>query len=253
MFESEQNDYTKEKYLPQDIRYVHVSGPDYSDGADRTALLVMTLGWHRWCTSNWQDVYYRAWRIKSTYPAPKLLIDGSEWAFRAHEPEIKGSVGFNDVLIEYTIAGSGHSREEVRHYRISPDDKVTRIDPLALGPFDFLEEWRLRSWETSAMWTEPSSRQKLEPLHQRLQPEVGLEPYMPTTHCSDRPDLWQVVIDLGDRSRVGEPLPAFFLVRWKPPFRFTMVDASDHRWPACDELDPQADEPRTLFPSQDWR
>ncbi len=247
----EQSDYAEKKYLPQGYRGVYISPPNYAQGADRSERLVLTLGRHDWCTSSWQDVYYRVWRIKSSYPTPKLLIDGPvEWAFGAREPEIKGSVGFNDVLIEYTIAGGFHSREEVRHYRVGPDDKVTRIDPLALRPTDFVEEWGLRSWATSSTWTQPSSRQKLAAAYERLKSRSGERDYGPTTHCSDRPDLWQVNLTSGFET-AGTSM--YFLVRWRPPYRFTMVDASDHRWPACDELDPRADELRTLFPSQDWR
>jgi hypothetical protein len=32
-----------------------------------------------------------------------------------------------------------------------------------------------------------------------------------------------------------------------------MVEVSDHKSPACTEKDPQADEPRTLFPVQEWQ
>ena len=243
VWENEQNDYAGKKYLPQQLMGVYVSPPNYDSGADPSERLVLTLGWHDWCTSSWQDVYYRVWRIKSSLTQPKLLINESEWSFLAREPPIKGSVGFNDVLVEYTVPGRDHSREEIRHYRIGPEDKVTRVDPLALSPFDFVEEWRIRPWAASLAWTESSVREKLVPVHKRLGSELLLRPYMATTHCTDRPDLWQVSADAS----------TYFLVRWKPPYRFTMVDVSDHRWKACDELDPHADEFRTLFPDQDWR
>jgi hypothetical protein len=39
----------------------------------------------------------------------------------------------------------------------------------------------------------------------------------------------------------------YFLVRWRPPYHFTMVEVSGHPKPACTEEDREADEPRTLF------
>ena len=63
----------------------------------------------------------------------------------------------------------------------------------------------------------------------------------PTMHCPKTPDLWQVGIDFGEHSR-------YFLVRWRPPYNFTMVQMSDHPSPVCTEKDRAADEPRTLFP-----
>jgi hypothetical protein len=71
----------------------------------------------------------------------------------------------------------------------------------------------------------------------------------PTMHCPTTPDLWQVGIDLGD-----PPQSLYFLVRWRPPYQFTMVNVSDHPSPDCTEPDRQLDEERrTMFPVQEWR
>jgi hypothetical protein len=72
-----------------------------------------------------------------------------------------------------------------------------------------------------------------------------LLPYDSTRHCQQHPDLWQVNIGAGDPQS-----DVYFLVRWRPPYRFTMVSVSAHLWPDCIEKDPAADETRTLFPIQ---
>jgi len=54
--------------------------------------------------------------------------------------------------------------------------------------------------------------------------------------------LWQVGFDFEKAQ--------YFLIRWRPPYHFTMVDVSEHPWPDCAEEDREADEPRTLFPAQ---
>src|SRR5260221_4888691 len=46
----------------------------------------------------------------------------------------------------------------------------------------------------------------------------------------------------------AEPKSTYFLVRWRPPCRFTLVDLCDHPSPACSEKDHKADDDRTLFP-----
>jgi len=75
-------------------------------------------------------------------------------------------------------------------------------------------------------------------------------------HCPPTPDLWQVGVDFSDPpTPIGaKPKGTYFLVRWRPPYKFTMVDVSDHPSPACTEEDRAADdEYRTLFPVQEWR
>ena len=51
---------------------------------------------------------------------------------------------------------------------------------------------------------------------------------------------------------VTEPR-AYFLVRWRPPYHFSMMDIFAKPWPACNEEDREADEWRALFSTQEWR
>jgi len=71
-----------------------------------------------------------------------------------------------------------------------------------------------------------------------------------TLHCTDSADLWQVAFNPSDKKRGT----IYFLIRWLPPYRFTMVRVSDQASPTCTEKDPAADDEfRTLFPVQDSR
>jgi hypothetical protein len=90
--------------------------------------------------------------------------------------------------------------------------------------------------------------------HTKLHKEdVSGEFLYPTMHCPATPDLWQVGVDFGDRpTPIGAPPKGtYFLVRWRPPYEFTMVQVSDSPSPACSDEDRKADdEPLTLFPRQ---
>lgn len=242
IWETEQNTYTKEGYAVQYIRAVLVS-PPFNEGSPH----VLTLGTEPWCSSNWHDVYVRLWNV-SPSGEPKLLLDKSEWAFLgAHDIPIQGSVGRDDALIEYTIGSIDtevFSREAVLHYSIK-GDKVERTDPVALGPRDFVEEWLGEPWERSRLRSQPSARAVLKKAHQ----DTGRDEFQPTRHCRT-PDLWQVGLGSID----GKKAPAYYLVRWRPPYHFTMIRKSQQPSPDCTEIDPAADdENRTLFPVQDWR
>ena len=74
-----------------------------------------------------------------------------------------------------------------------------------------------------------------------------------TLHCAT-PDLWEVTLTHYGEQKGPAGFPDhLFLVRWRPPYHFTMVDVSTTPWPRCTEKDPDADAWRTLFATQDWR
>jgi hypothetical protein len=55
-WESQQNNYTKDKYVPQSLRAVLISPTDYRPDADQTAHVIVTLGTYPRCSSNWYPV-----------------------------------------------------------------------------------------------------------------------------------------------------------------------------------------------------
>jgi hypothetical protein len=244
VWQSEQNTYIKGKYFPQAFAAIRLS-PFNRDND----YLVLTLGYETWCASNWHDVYYRVFRLGPDLLAPPL-VEGSSWAF--YPQNVQGSIGRNDVLIEFTVAGGNHSREAVRHYVID-DRKVQRVDPLALRPPDFIEEWMNSHWKDAVHWSESTNRGLMLDWHSRLNKEKGCcQLIFPTMHCPKSPDLWQVGMDFSaPPTPIGQAPKSsvYFLVRWRPPYQFTMVQAKDSPFPGCTEEDRKADEEhRTLFP-----
>lgn len=84
-------------------------------------------------------------------------------AYLARNPPIQGSVALNDVLVEFTVGsidGGVHSRQAIRHYSID-QDQVQRIDPLALNPRDFVDEWLTHDWRAAAFWSDSASRRSV--------------------------------------------------------------------------------------------
>lgn len=258
IWESEQNNYPPTKYAPQHIFAVHVLQP-IKQGHQDGAPFVMTLGNHWGCASAWHPVYYRVWRIDPG--GSKLLIDDSEVAFLRADTYAEGSIAQDrtkenppvDVLIEFSersVDAGVHNREAVRHYLIAGDE-IRRVDPVALSPRDFVDEWLTRNWNESGTW---SASPAFQSWHQKLHGDwVGGEFAYPTMHCQT-PDLWQVGFAPEQPQKNFEPEPAvYFLVRWRPPYHFTMTDIGDKPWPHCAQEDREADEWRTLFATQEWR
>src|SRR3984885_7920648 len=192
VWEDEQNVYTSEKYFPRILYAVHVSTVD-SNGHR----LVMTLGSRPGCSVAFQPVYYGVWQLGATREKPKVLLQGSEFAYVGEFPPIKGRLAPDDALIEFPVGGTGYGEghEAVRHYFLRGDG-MEQVDPIAPNPRDFVEEWLDAKWERSAAWSESPS---LKTLHDKLHRDDGMGDFPdPTQHCFSSPDLWQVGIKLQD-------------------------------------------------------
>jgi hypothetical protein len=250
VWQTEQNTYTKDAYNPQIIHSVLIS--PYNKAND---YIVLTLGSESWCSSGWRHVYYRAFRLGPDLQAGPL-VDGNEGAYFADDPPIRGSVTQNDVLVEFRIGSIDtlvHNRAAVRRYEFDAD-KPKRVDPLALSLRDFVEEWLNIDWIAAAFWSESADRGSMLDWHRKLHKDsVRGEFIYPTMHCPSTPDLWQVGVDFSDPPAPlgAEPKGTYFLVRWRPPYTFTMVKVGDRPSATCTEEDRKTDdEKRTLFPPQ---
>ncbi len=242
IWEDERNVYTGEKYFPRIFYAVHVSQPDSSGHR-----LVMTLGSRPGCSVAFQPVYYGVWQLGAGREKPKVLLDGTEFAYVGEFPPIKGRLGPDDALIEFPVGGTGYGEghEAVRHYVVRADkvrgDVMEQVDPIAPNPRDFVEEWLDAKWERSAAWSESPS---LKTLHDKLHRDDGMGDFPdPTQHCSSKPDLWQVGIKLQD---VKEE--TWYLVRRKAPDGFSMVAISDQPNADCMDKARDGEWPRTFFP-----
>src|ERR1039457_500249 len=63
-----------------------------------------------------------------------------------------------------------------------------------------------------------------------------------TMHCQT-PDLWQVALEAYNvQNDLAPESERYFLVRWRPPYHFTMMNISDKPFARCDQNDPEADQ-----------
>ncbi len=239
-WQSEQPASNDQEYTPQNFDGVFTSRV-YGGIKHR---LVLTIGHNPWCSSAWHPVYYRLWRIDPGTSASFLMVDGRRDAYLNYQLGQAYSTG---AVIEFSVGSIDtgvHSRPVVLKYAV--DGKTAkRIDPVALNPRDFVDEWLQSSWPESSAWSAPGAQSRLHQWHQLLTAPRFIygEFLYPTRHCMEMPDLWQVGVEL--------PQPTYFLVRWRPPYTFRMVDISVHPRPECNEEDREADEPRTLFAGQE--
>jgi hypothetical protein len=246
IFDEEQTVYTAQKYLPRILYAVHISSP----GSDRRRL-IMTLGSRPGCSVAFQPVYYNVWQTgpKPRALLPRILVQGTEFAYIGEFPPIKGRVGPDDALIEFTAGGTGYGQghQAVRHFQLR-GGKMEQSDPIAPNPRDFVEEWLAAKWERSAAWSELPS---LKTWHAKLHRDDGMGDFPePTQHCKTHPDLWQVGIKLHDVPEETWYVVRSNLARSKGPEHFTMAAISHQPDPDCIEKAPATAWPRTLFPGE---
>ena len=235
IWENEQNTYTEKNYLPQIIYAVHISAPD-----EKGNRLLLTLGSRPGCSSGYQPVYYRVWRMNARYETQKPLLDGTEVANIGGYPPVQGQVLPDDVLIEFTVGGTGYgeTHRAVRHFEVR-DGRARQVDPIAITPRDFVEEWLSAPWTESAARSESPS---LKQWHAKLHRDDMMGDFPdPAMRCTTGMGLWQIATHLKDGPKT------YYLVRFKEPYYFTMAGISDRPYPDCTIADPKGDEHLPLF------
>lgn len=252
-FWSAEQDIEGDDYTPRHISRVHVSPT--SDGQAR---LILALGYETWCSSAWSRVHFDLWRVDVGTGRDQRLLSGSHRAHVGRAPPIEGHLLDDDVILMFTDASIDPTMsfyDKVRHYVVQ-GSTVRRAEPVALGPRAFVEEWLYARWQNAAAWTTTPAPSALSELHARLTGEFVTGAYLEDEpqHCRDQIDLWQIGLKIWRSPRVqeaeAEEEDVYFLVRWRPPYRFQMIDAAKTPRADCEEPDPDAEVTNALF---GWR
>jgi hypothetical protein len=242
IFESERNDYTKDGYRPQNFEQVLVSPKESGKQP-----LVLTTSISPWCSSNWQAVYYRLFRVTPDRAAAPALLDRQEGIYAGVDQPVRSSLGRDAALIEFqdgSIDLDGFTRTVVRHFRIGADDKVVRVAPFAFTPRAIVDEWLVRPWVESALFTAPASRSRLQALHRRLHRDhIAVEYAEDGGRCRNDPTLWVIGV-----TPEHAAAPLYFRLRWVAPFDFTVLDIGPRKPAGCRAQPIALDEAAQQFP-----
>jgi len=245
-FETEQNDYRKGHYTPQNLFSVSISA-----GKANQLPLVLTLGYSPWCQSAWQKLFARLWRVSETNSSPPPIFDLTDVVY-LNDDGPRERLSDNDALFAFessSVDGDVFTRTHVWHLAAN-DRSARRLEPIALNPRDFVDEWLTRPWNEGVGWIDaaahsPTFRGWYDRFHERG--GIFGEFDGSALHCRSDKTLWQV----GFTQQAGPHNPdltAYFLVRWMAPYRFSLVDIRTSKSRDCDVKDPMRDNVGTLFP-----
>jgi hypothetical protein len=231
VWDHEQNTYTKEGYLPQQVHDIQISTADASGNQ-----LLMLLGSQTICAGAFKDLYARAWGIDTKNQTQPVL----NWTGYGNDgyPPLLGRVLPNGVVLEFTAGGfiDGDAHTAVRHFKIDRDT-ARQVDPIAFRPHDFVLEWLAAPWSESRTRSESAS---LESAHTQLSRAESVGDFPdPTLRCTAGSDFWQVATNLYEKPK------RYFRVRWRSPFSFSMVEISEKPFPDCTVPDGRSE----TFPS----
>jgi hypothetical protein len=236
IWEYEQNDYSEAAYHPQTLHAIHVSDA----GPDGTRL-ILTLGTPAGCGGTFVPVRYQVWRLGPGATSSPLL-DKSETLNDEGEPPAIGRVAPDEVLIEFSAAGTGYglTHKALRHFEIHGATAI-QTDPIAPTARDFVEEWLVASWQDSASRSDSPA---LREWHAKLHRDDGQGDFPdPALACANDGSLTAIATRFE-----GQP-KHYFLVRTKLPLHFTMAAIGDSPFPNCTEPAPAADRQPTLLPA----
>ena len=216
-FAMQANDDSLDHYDPKQAVELQVSLPD-----SRGARLVLATGWPPACISVWHTLYIQLFRLDS---AQKLLLDERPLANLGQEgPAYSTRLEPNGALVEFygsSIDAGLLIRKHIVHY-LADGDKAKRVEPIALTPTGFVEEWLTRPWTEIAPWSEP----QLAEWHQKLHKDYVSGEYDTLRRCAEA-GQWQVSINFSDDQNT------YFSVLDGGDKRFRMLNVSEKPRPDC--------------------
>jgi hypothetical protein len=217
---------------------VSKAGPDGSR-------LIASLRYAATCASIWNGMAYDVFRLTAEPERAVPVLSGDQ-GFWLDQDDPVVRLRSDEFLLELIYANIALApRAHVLRYRVGSEG-AERIDPVALQPQDFVDEWLTRPWEEMASRSDPSNP-KLKKWHGLMQPGYVHGEMKLVQPCAEPPQHWQIAVDvsqIGDRES-PDPLSMYFLVRQFEEHRYEVVDVSYQRQAGC----PGETPPNTLTPS----
>jgi hypothetical protein len=181
------------------------------------------------CQSTWMVMAYSVYRMASLPGTSELLLTDEHGFWLGTEPEFV--LKPQELVVEFldsSVDPALQSRTRIHRYGFAQG--VQRLDPVAILPQDFAEEWLTRDWKEM----ESRSAGDTKEWHQRLHNDfVGAE-YSAVIPCASQ-DRWMVALDI---TRIGDevltdPPTTYFLVRDLGNHTYRMEAVSTSRPATC--------------------
>jgi len=182
-----------------------------------------------WPTSCWQTLFIDAIRpdeIGMSYP----LFHEEHWGYICDDvPPYLRSVTADTFQVRFSMPSvdeSALSSVSVMTYKVH-DDHAVRIQPVALNPVNFVDEWMRTPWRDAQDWSAPGHLADLRKAHtiQHLSGDFTAYRSCSSTSLNE--------VEFGEEDeKTDKERSRFFLVRQNGNI-FQMARASNHHDPSC--------------------
>ena len=119
-----------------------------------------------------------------------------------------------------------HNRVFIHHYAVS-GDTVRRIQPVAVSPRDFVDEWLNSPWKTAAGWSSVADsetlRQAQRDFSRRNKSNTPLYEFNSVYKCSDAPTRYQVELVEATGKEFNTERPFYYQVIGDGVYTMTRV------------------------------
>jgi hypothetical protein len=181
------------------------------------------------CWSSWMTTYHTVYRLDwENGIADQLLSETNGFYFNDEGPLFALSPsGLSVEYSSHSVDSSVHHRTVLRRFEFAP--AVHRVDPIALQPQDFVEEWLTAPWSE----VQSSSLPAVASWHPKIGGGFVLGDYTEVTQCA--PSRWLVGIDIShlhDKD-LAKPESVFFQLRDLGNHRYRMESITSKRPASC--------------------
>jgi hypothetical protein len=197
-----------------------------------------------WCSSNWQQLRYKALRPGEDVNHPVVLLDEHTNVYLGTDQPYRLTVNPRGFEIR-NVASQGLdasilTRVHVQKYEMS-GNQVKRIPPLALAPEDFLDEWLDMKWENAGTWVSSTDAAKLQYWHGRLsrgdREKIDTEfDFVQPCKAAENMEKWQIGLMLegtGEHDLPGDLPDELYFTVTKRDGAFYLDSVEKDRPPGC--------------------
>jgi hypothetical protein len=144
----------------------------------------------------WHPASYQLYRVGTPTPPPLLLDDWHAANLCKGPPRVKAEAGGFSIELEDRDLQPGTTRTHILRYEVTAEH-ARRVQPVALKPREFVDEWLEREWREAVDWTAPQARGALEKVHQELHPagQTVSGEYRSAEPCGGA-GQWEIGLDL---------------------------------------------------------
>jgi hypothetical protein len=181
------------------------------------------------CASTWMGMTYAVYRMDLSRPPESLL--SSEHGFWLGNDGPAFVLKSDELMIEFldrSVDMGIHNRTHI--FRYSFANGVRRIEPVALQPQDFAEEWLTAPWSEMQSMSAPETAE----WHRKLI-KLSFDRYVDVVPCVSKPGRWAIgfQVTFEGEKELEEPIQNYFLVRDLGNYRYAMEAVSDEEFEGC--------------------